>query len=178
MKEFLEKLFDLLYDYIDYIIMLAIIIVVVAIIGWRLDLIFTDDGTSNVPPVEENLEDKDENEDEEEEENKNETENDENPLDEEEPANEDEGDDEDVDDTSEEPDDSPTQVGGDIEIDIPSGTLPSGIGNILLENQLIDSNEDFINTVLEQNLETGLKAGLYTIPSGSSIDEILAILTN
>lgn len=171
MKDFFEKLFDLLYDYIDYIIMLAIIIVVVAIIGWRLDLIFTSDGTSNVPPIEEN-----------EDENENETEDDENPLDEEEQPNDEDVDDleepSDNDDTSEEPDDSETEVGRDIEIEIPSGTLLSGIASILLENQLIDSNEGFINTVLEQNLETGLKAGSYTIPSGSSIDEIMEILTN
>ena len=55
MKDFFEKLFDLLYDYIDNIIMLAIIIIVVAIIGWRLDLIFTDDGTSSLPPIEEEI---------------------------------------------------------------------------------------------------------------------------
>lgn len=43
MKELFEKLKDLLYDSIDYIIMLGIIGVVVFIIGWRLDLLFANE---------------------------------------------------------------------------------------------------------------------------------------
>lgn len=42
MKNFLEKSKDILYDSIDYLIMLGIVIVVVSIIAWRLDLLFID----------------------------------------------------------------------------------------------------------------------------------------
>lgn len=153
MKNFFEKLFDLIYDYIDYIIMLAIIIIVVAIIGWRLDLIFTDDGTSVEPPIEEEIEEKNDEDDQ---------------VDEEETE------------APEDPEDfeSETEVGVEVEIQIPSGTMPPGIGNILVENNLIDDSGEFLNAIQEQNLETGLKAGIYIIPSGSSLNEILEILTN
>lgn len=151
MKIFFEKLLDLVYDYIDYIIMLVIILLVVGIIGWRLDLIFTDNGTS-IPPIEEN----------EENENENELNEDDEPV---EPEDSEDG-------------ELEGQVGVEVEIEIPSGTFPSGIGNILLENQLIEDNSEFLTKVQEGNYETGLKAGVYVIPTGSSIDEILLILTN
>lgn len=168
MKNFFEKLFDLLYDYIDYIVILAIVVVVVAIIGWRLDLIFTDDGTGSRAAIEEEHNNQDNEDDQVDDEI---AELPESP--ETDPDEEDESMDE-VDDSQ----DTDSQPQEDVEIDIPSGTLPSGIGQILVENHLIESNDDFLSLVEEKNLETGLKAGVYIIPSGSSLDEILEILTN
>lgn len=159
MKNFFEKLLDFIYDYIDYIIMLVIILLVVGIIGWRLDLIFTDNGTGIPPIEEENEEFEDEKEKELEEEDER--------VELEEDATEDDEDEE-----------SEDQAGLEVEIEIPSGTLPSGIASILLENQLIDDNSEFLAEVEEGGYETGLKAGVYVIPVGSSIDEILQILTN
>lgn len=47
MRRILEGIKDLIYDSIDYIIMLCIIGLVVVVIGWRLDILFTDDLTDN-----------------------------------------------------------------------------------------------------------------------------------
>ena len=49
MKNFLEGIKDMLYDSIDYIIMIGIIGIVVLVIGWRLDLLFAKDAL-DVPP--------------------------------------------------------------------------------------------------------------------------------
>lgn len=42
-----EKIKDFLYDSVDYIIMLTIIIAAVAIISWRLDLLFVNNGANS-----------------------------------------------------------------------------------------------------------------------------------
>lgn len=59
MKEFWEKLRDLLYDSTDYIIILAVIVGVVFIINWRLDGLFAKDklGTNDSDEIIENVED-------------------------------------------------------------------------------------------------------------------------
>lgn len=49
MNNFFERLKDILYDSIDYIIMLAIIVGVVFVIGWRLDVLFAKDNLDNEP---------------------------------------------------------------------------------------------------------------------------------
>lgn len=162
-KSFLEKLLDLIYDYIDYIIMIVIIILVVGLIAWRLDLIFTDNGTSSQPPIEEVEEERE--------------------IDEQEsqvPEETEETSPEDTDDPNGETDDPDPEgdMGMEVEIEIPSGTMPPGIGNILLENNLIEDSSEFLSAVEAENLETRLKAGVYIIPSGSDINEILQILTN
>lgn len=45
--KFWEKIKDFLYDSIDYIIMLIVIIAVVCIISWRLDILFVNNGANS-----------------------------------------------------------------------------------------------------------------------------------
>lgn len=173
MKKLLEVLKDILYDSIDYIIMIGIIGIVVFIIGWRLDLLFAKDAL-DIPPMDQIIVDSD-------------------IKDKEDPItdNQDKGqvidgndeekpdDNEIVENTPEEPKDPvvESENGKIIKITIPSGSLPSKIGSILESNNLVSSKNDFVLKAQELKLDTKLKSGEYEIIVGATIEEILKIIT-
>ncbi|WFA09397.1 hypothetical protein [Tissierella sp. Yu-01] len=169
MNKIMEKIKDILYDSLDYVIMLAIVVIVVAIIGWRLDILFAKDvsetGGKNevvvVGPEKEIHNEEKPDEDEEDDNEGKESPNEETP---------DET-------TVETPIEQPVNNGEPIKITIPAGSLPGKIGSILADNGLIDSSKDFIAKAVELKLDTKLKSGNYSIPTGSSYEEILNILT-
>lgn len=149
MKKLFEKLRDLLYDSIDYIIILAVIIGVISIINWRIgglfpkDEIMSEDSEKSLEIPEDNS--SDESEGLEEEEN--------------------DGGDEILD-------------GEIVDISIPPGSTLSEISEILVENQLVEDKQEFSNKTVELGYDTKLKYGEYEIPLGSSEEEILEILIN
>ena len=55
MKSFFEKLKDILYDCVDYIIMILVIIVVILIINWRLGGLFAKDAIETPPKISETV---------------------------------------------------------------------------------------------------------------------------
>lgn len=156
MKKFYEVVKDILYDSIDYIIMIGIVGIVILIIGWRLDLLFAKDAldvsSHNIPIEENNDKDSNQNLD---------NDNEENPTD------------------KNDNDKNKSEETNDeiIKITIPSGSLPSKIGSILEDNGLVSSKADFVLKAQELKLDTKLKSGNYEIKSNSSIEEILTILT-
>lgn len=162
MKNIYEKIKDLIYDSVDYIIMISIIVGVVFIIGWRLDILFAKDAL-DMPPNGDKI------------------------VEIERPV-EDPEDDEEVDQESEKEED-PEETGENeevvtapkpaepVKINIPAGSLPSKIGSILEENGLISNRADFIQKAVSLKLDTKLKSGTFTIPADSSIEEILDIIT-
>lgn len=169
MKKILEKIQDILYDSFDYVIMLVIVLVVVAVIGWRLDVLFAKDVASGNKVIVEDVHNKVDNE-----------------------PNDDKGDDEDPEvkdnEEPEEPEtpvvveptvDVPTVVptGENIKVTIPAGSLPGKIGSILADNGVINSSRDFIAKAVELRLDTKLKSGTFEIPQGSTHEEILKIIT-
>lgn len=160
MKNFFDKVLDFLYDYVDYVIMLAIVVIVVGIIGWRLDLIFTGESLADADPTPVVVEDDSGQADDDVDSSEDET------TDEPVEGEEAQGD-------EEEPEEEPSS---DVEIEIPSGTASMGVADILVENGLIDDASEFLARAGEQEAETKLRAGTFTIPSGSSIDEIIQIL--
>lgn len=173
MNKITEKIKDILYDSFDYVVMLAIVGIVVAIIGWRLDILFAKDveeaGGKNevvvIGPEKEihnNEEEPIENEDENEDVDENVDEN----------NNEDE-----VETPIGEPVETPATSGEIKKVTIPAGSLPGKIGSILAENGLIENSKDFIAKAVELKLDTKLKSGTFSIPVGSSYEEILNIIT-
>lgn len=151
MKNFFDKLKDILYDGTEYILMIAIIGTVALIINWRLDGLFAMDigGADNnletntesiVEEYSEYVEDKEEEIEEEEAEDS----------------------------------ESKEEI---IDIVIPSGTLPNEIGDILVSYELVDSRSEFLNKVIEMGVETKLKSGTFKIAKDSSLEEIVNILT-
>ncbi|NMB27338.1 MAG: endolytic transglycosylase MltG [Tissierellia bacterium] len=150
MKSFFEKLKDILYDCVDYIIMILVIIVVILIINWRLGGLFAKDAIETPPKISETVS-KD------------------NPT----PTNENKpNDNNNLDEDNEE------SLDIMVKIDIPSGSASSKIGEILVSSDLIKDKNDFIEKAIELKLDTKLKYGEFEIPKNSSLEEILKILTN
>lgn len=160
MKDFLDKIKDILYDGTEYILMIAIIAVVAFIINWRLDGLFAMDVESsdneiivdNESVVDEYNEYLENIEDEAPEEEKTED----NEKDNEKDAEE---------------------KGIIVNVTIPSGSLPNEIANILVSSGLIESKSKFIDKIVEMGVETKLKSGTFKIPKGSSIEEIVNIIS-
>lgn len=152
MQNFLEKLKDIIYDSIDYIMIAVIIAVVALVINWRLDGLFATDTSDVVDEPSSNT------------------------IDIEDIVSEDDEDDVDEEKTGENEQDeqNPDVV---IKVNIPAGSLPNDIGDILMSHELVDSRTEFINKAIELNLDTRLKSGDFNIPSNSSLEEMLDILT-
>jgi len=168
MSKIVEKIKDILYDSFDYVVMLIIVVVVIGIIGWRLDVLFASNKDIPTPPIVV------------------EKENSKEPKETDEPVEPDEEVDAPIDTTVAEvppvvevpPVETPAAPTGEkIKINIPAGSLPGKIGTILSDNGLIDSSRNFIAKAVELKVDTKLKSGDYSIPKGSTYEEIIKILT-
>ena len=181
MKSFFDWLKDLVYDSIDYIIMILIIVSVVFVIGWRLDVLFANDAT-DIPPkdniiiVDGNSQNLDKQTDDNASNDDSAKENDQldytqNPVNDNPDS---------VDVTPEPPKvDKPADNPEirSVNITIPPGSLPSKIGSILETGGLVTNKNDFVKKAQELKLDTKLKSGTFKIPTKSSIEEILKIIT-
>lgn len=158
MKNIIDKIKDILYDGTEYILMVAIIAIIALVLNWRLEGLFAMDVESSDKDLETYTESIVDEFSEYMESNKDEI------------ATEEE--------TEETGETEDTETKGEIvNIIIPSGTLPNEIGNILVSNGLIDSRSQFIEKVVEMGVETKLKSGTFKIAKGSSLEEIINILT-
>ena len=153
----IDKLKDILYDSIDYIIMLGIVVVVILVIGWRLDILFTDSDVAEIPTNE--VSEPVTNEQEQKPDDVSGT-----------PSNE-----------SPEPESTETPSNANtesekVEVTIPDGSLPNEIGKILQESGVIESSKDFVNKAVELGLDTKLRSGSYSLTTNQSIEEIVLII--
>lgn len=201
---FWEKFKDFLYNSIDYIIMLIVIIAVVCIISWRLDILFVNNGANSTltKNIENNNDDKkvvenidgDQNTDGNNEDNGEklpetagnadgsdeeapvETAGDAKPADEEAPT-ETAGDANEEKPAEEKPqEEKPAETGGTIEVNIPAKSLPGEIGKILEQQGVVSSATDFVNKCVELKLDTKLKSGKFTFNKGASLDDVVKII--
>ena len=197
---FWEKFKDFLYNSIDYIIMLIVIIAVVCIISWRLDILFVNNGANSTltKNIENNNDDKkvvenidgDQNNEASNEDNgeklpetagNSETSDEEAPVEtagdanaNEETPTETAGDANEEKPAEEKPaEEKPAETGGTIEVNIPAKSLPGEIGKILEQQGLVTSSKDFVNKCVELKLDTKLKSGKFTINKGASLDDIV-----
>ena len=168
MKSFLEGLKDFIYDSIDYFIMIAVVVVVVFVIGWRLDVLFAKDTSDipNPPPIVvdgTDIDDKDHH-------------NDMGDADTDLPADDNE-EPSDGSDTGDNPDtQTPDSALNTVTITIPDGTLPSGIGAILESNGLVSNKNDFVIKAQSMELDRKLRSGTFEILDNSSLEEIIKII--
>lgn len=165
MKKFFEGLKDILYDGIDYIMMVIVIVVVALVINWRLGGLFTTDAVKPPPGEPSNSVDS------------------ENITSDDEKAENTEG----VDENSDENQESIIDSGQQdelaenesreiVKISIPAGSLPTEIGGILESNGLVDDKNEFVKKSVELNMETKLKSGEFEISKDSSLEEIIRII--
>ena len=200
---FWEKFKDFLYNSIDYIIMLIVIIAVVCIISWRLDILFVNNGANSTltKNIENNNDDKkvvenidgDQNTDGNNEDTgdklpettgNTETGDEEAPVETagdanatEETPTENAGDANEEKPAEEKPaEEKPAETGGTIEVNIPAKSLPGEIGKILEQQGVVSSATDFVNKCVELKLDTKLKSGKFTFNKGASLDDIVKII--
>lgn len=164
----LEKLKDFFYDFSDTLLSLSIILIMALVITWKLTgamSIAIFDNENDVPKVVQTEKTEFAGEDVVDIDNSTLQEN----------ANQDN-----ITDPPAKPDNSTeiVQVGAqNIEVEIPRGSSGSSIATILLDKGLIASKGDFLNRVEEKGLGPKLRFGNFTIKSGSSVDQIISIIT-
>ena len=71
----------------------------------------------------------------------------------------------------------PEQPSGEINFQVPSGSSADRIGDYLVQAGLIDSKQAFLDEVNAQNAATKIKAGTFKITVGTSVTDIVKILT-
>ncbi len=72
---------------------------------------------------------------------------------------------------------TPVTPTGDVKFEVPKGSSASKIADLLRQAGLIDDQKEFLNMLTEKKADTKLKAGTFTIPAGSTVEEIITILT-
>ncbi|NMB08387.1 MAG: endolytic transglycosylase MltG [Tissierellia bacterium] len=152
MDNFWEKLKDILYDGTDYIIMIITILIVVLIINWRIGGLFNRTKIDNkekdkIETIGENNDNLEDNKDNEPKNSENEN----NSMEEESPNL--------------------------IIVNIPTGSLPGKIGEILESKGLVESKEEFVEKTIEMKMDTKLKSGDFEIPDNSTIEDIINIIS-
>lgn len=157
MKRFFDAIRDFIYDSIDYLIMFIIIGLVVFVIGWRINILFAEKpidtaGPSKIESEEDNNIDENQGE-------------------------EDQVEGEDTQEEDEEEDSNSTDQEDMVEVTIPSGSLSTDIGAILVGQGLIEDKQDFVDRSQSMGLDTKLKSGSFQIQSGSSLEEIIQIIS-
>ncbi|MBS4537815.1 hypothetical protein GOQ27_05040 [Clostridium sp. D2Q-11] len=174
MNNAFEKVKDLLYDYIDYFLILLVVLLIGAIIGWRLDILFGDneleETDNNIQIEESNDENVEDSTKEEQEKNSDED------------AENDERDDQEKDNSGREESSSVNNQDGqakeEISLDIPEGSLPPNTAQILLDNGVIQDKNQFLSRASELGLDIKLRSGSYTFIKNSDLDTIIKILAN
>lgn len=160
MKKIINAIRDFLYNITDYGLIITVVVVMVLILGWRFDILFSrgiDKEVLEELPVMNEPDD-----------------NDNNP----EPSEPDNPDDPGQTDEPDDPSGNGTGSGLIATINIPEGSFPSKIADILLNSNLIDDKDAFLNRSVELGLDTRLRSGTFEIEVGTSLDNIIKILAN
>lgn len=162
MKKIINAIRDFLYNITDYGLIITVIVVMAVILSWRFDILFNKgiekEVIKELPEIVEANDPKDSN-----------PEDPENPGNSENPGN-----------TDENPEPSENQGGTGLiaTVNIPEGSLPSSIGDILVNSNLIEDKQDFLNRSVELGLDTRLRSGTFEIEVGTSLDDIIKIIAN
>ncbi len=176
MRKIINAIRDFLYNITDYGLIISVVVIMVVILGWRFDILMNkgiekeviDDlpiivGKDEPDPV--------------------------NPVNPENPNEDEENPNSEVEEPSNEQPETPTPTTPTVPekpvtsgliatIDIPEGSFPSKIGDILINSNLIDSKEAFLDRSVELGLDTRLRSGKFNIEVGTSLDNIIKIIAN
>jgi len=68
---------------------------------------------------------------------------------------------------------NPTTDGAEISFNIPAGTFPGKIADILIDKALIEDKQTFLTRCVEMKLDTKLKSGDFKIKKGTSLDDVI-----
>lgn len=165
MKKIIDAIRDFLYNITDYGLIITVILVMAVILGWRFEILFNrgieKEVIDNLPEVVVGKDDDDPV----------------NPV----PSNPDDSKEPGQNDDTDEPaNPSDNEVGSGLiaTINIPEGSFPSSIGDILLNSNLIDDKNAFLDRSVELGLDTRLRSGTFEIEVGTSLDNVIKIIAN
>ncbi len=65
----------------------------------------------------------------------------------------------------------------EVKFTVPKGASGTRVGTLLEEAELVASKQDFINALIAAKKENRLQVGTFTIPAGSTAEDIVDILT-
>lgn len=179
MRRLIETIKDIIYDYIDYFIIIIVVFSVSVLIGWRLPQLFASgldkqpiNDSENIIVVSENIDNNSENNDSKTEDNENEniTEDNENTLDENKNL-------ENSINNNEEEIKKSSNEKIIITVEIPKGSLGPKIAQILKDKGLINDTTEFLKRAKELKLDTKLQSGKFNIEEGSTLDNIIKIVS-
>lgn len=178
MKKIINAIRDFLYNITDYGLIIAVIVIMVAILAWRFNLLFNKDIEKEIIADGADIIQMD---DEEHDSTSNLNDNNDE-INDEKPEDSDNADTEEPDNTDEKEPDSDTESNNVSDviatIEIPEGSFPSSIGDILVNSNLINSKNEFLNRSVELGLDTRLRSGTFEIAVGTSLDNIIKIIAN
>lgn len=163
MKKIINAIRDFLYNITDYSLIIIVIAAMVVILSWRFDILFSrgieKEVIDELPAVTE-PDDKDTNKPE--------------------PSDPTGPEDPDPTDKPDEPSEPDGNEGTSViaTITIPEGSFPSKIADILLNSNLIDDKDTFLNRLVELGLDTRLRSGTFEIEVGTPLDNVIKILAN
>ena len=151
MNKVIEKLKDLFYDNTDYIIILLIVLAVSGVIVWRLDSLFhrnNDKKLTDKAPTTESVESTDK------------------------------GDAKPNGQTSDDLiEKEKRKQKGMIVVNIPAGSLPDVIANLLLQHEVITDKFEFLKKSQEMGLETKFKSGEFEFHKDESVEDVIRKVT-
>lgn len=64
-----------------------------------------------------------------------------------------------------------------VTLTIEPGSSSQEIAAVVMEAGLVATEQEFLDMVTELGVETGLKAGTFTIPAGATVEEVVTVLT-
>ena len=65
-----------------------------------------------------------------------------------------------------------------VTVEIPQGSFPHAIAEILVAENLIEDQQEFLNRSVELGLDTKLQSGTYDIETGTSLDDIINMIAH
>jgi len=160
MKKIINAIKDFLYILTDYGLILTVAVIMLAVLAWRFDILFSrniekqaiaivNDNIQIEIPI------------------TNEQENNDNEV----PSGE--QDEKVPSDNIDNPNNNSVVVAT---VNIPSGSFPSKIGDILLNSNLIQDKNTFLNRSVEMGLDTKMQSGTFEIIVGTKLDNIIKII--
>lgn len=173
MKKIINAIRDFIYNITDYGLIIAVVVIMVGVLMWRFDILFSRNiekeaiakapDTEAVDKVETNNTDKDTNKP---------TDVAKNPE-----SNDKVTDDKDKSNTGTSSNNSTSNKTNVIAtIEIPQGSFPTKIGEILVNSNVIEDKNAFLNRSVELGLDTKLQSGKFEIALGTSLDEVIKII--
>ena len=151
MKRIINAIRDFIYNITDYGLIITVIVVMTVILVCRFDLLFSRGIEKEI------IKDL--------------------PIINEPEVNEPIAEEPDPEDEEPEPEDE-TPTGLIAAISIPQGSFPSQIAEILLNNNLIKSKDEFLTRCVELDLDTRLQSGTFNIEVGTPLDDVIKIIAN